>query len=331
MENKNAEDILRSINTDKLFKKAKDGIEVNMIFLKIRNDDNDSYAIKKKNGDIINISKENVNDKKILDPIMNKLSTSDWGATSKLCTYDISTGFLKEKYKESEISIILFSNRDRSSNYNRKLRKIDDNINLVLCGLLFISKKKDYLYINAVCAKSGFGTPLIELTIDLTKIYNMKKIKLTSIDKPIGFYLAKKFEFDKGQNTYELGDYPLFIKGNNSSSNRQLKKHGAEEKKMGMLYSPKNKVNFLKGIKVNDDGAKMTLTLQYKTKKMSAKNSQKPKKMSAKNSQKTKKMSAKNSRKTKKMSAKNSRKTKKMSAKNSQKTKKMSAKNSRKL
>lgn len=136
------------------------------------------------------------------------MKKSNWGGASKICNYDISKGFLAECYRDCNFAFTFFSERKRKS---LGLRNTGEDLNLVLCGFIMMTiavdkKNVPYLYIDDVCSLGGMGNMLMNLSKNMLNITNIKNLKLTSLDKPIGFYMHSDFVFEKGTKTHQVKD-----------------------------------------------------------------------------------------------------------------------------
>jgi hypothetical protein len=110
----------------------------------------------------------------------------------------ISKDYILEELESTDIVLLSASvtnNKTRSKQLSKKL-----------CGFVLIKIRKDHLYISVICGLPGIGGKLIKKTETLAKKMNKKKIKLDSMDAPIGFYLKNGYLFDKGYDTYEISE-----------------------------------------------------------------------------------------------------------------------------
>lgn len=211
-----AEDILEKIGVDLFLKtKTKPSHQVNVVLLKanfknIFADDQPKYAIMEYIDGRKIISQPTPSEITKYESYLNK---SNWGGASKICNYDISKPFLAECYKDCNFAFTFFSERTRESMGLRTIPQ--DSSNFVLCGFLMMTiavdtKNQSYLYIDDVCSLGGLGSMLMNLSKNMLAITNIKNLKLTSLDKPIGFYLHFGLKFDKGNKTYIVPeDSPL--------------------------------------------------------------------------------------------------------------------------
>ena len=136
------------------------------------------------------------------------MKKSNWGGASKICNYDITHGFLAECYRDCNFAFTFFSERTRKS---LGLRNTGEDLNFVLCGFLMLTiavdkKNVPYLYVDDVCSLGGMGNMLMNLSKNMLNITNIKNLKLTSLDKPIGFYMHSDFAFEKGSKTHQVKD-----------------------------------------------------------------------------------------------------------------------------
>lgn len=211
-----AEDMLEKIGVDLFLKtKTKPSHQVNVVLLKIsfKNlypTDEPMYAIL-----------EYIDGRKIISQptpaeivkYESYLKKSNWAGASKICNYDISREFLAECYRDCNFAFTFFSERSRESMGLRSISQ--DAGNFVLCGFLMMTiavnrANQSYLYIDDVCSLGGLGSMLMNLSKNMLAITNIKNLKLTSLDKPVGFYLHFGLKFDKGTKTYIVPeDSPL--------------------------------------------------------------------------------------------------------------------------
>ena len=136
------------------------------------------------------------------------MKKSNWGGASKICNYAITHGFLAECYRDCNFAFTFFSERTRKS---LGLRNTGEDLNFVLCGFLMLTiavdkKNVPYLYVDDVCSLGGMGNMLMNLSKNMLNITNIKNLKLTSLDKPIGFYMHSDFAFEKGSKTHQVKD-----------------------------------------------------------------------------------------------------------------------------
>ena len=78
------------------------------------------------------------------------------------------------------------------------------------------------IYIKLICSEArsktesmGLGTKFMNLTETMGKILKCNKVVLSSVDKPLGFYLSKNYKPVSGSSLYEIPEdikIPIFIK-----------------------------------------------------------------------------------------------------------------------
>ena len=253
LEKNMAEDILEKIGVDMFLKtRTKPTYQVNAVLLKVSfeslfDDKTNMYAIMEMFDGKRIISQPTEAEIIKYESYLNK---SNWGGASKISNYDIKNEFLAECSRDCNFAFTFFSERTRDS---MGLRSIFQNpSNFVLCGFMMMTiaidkKQNPYLYIDDVCSLGGLGSMLMNLSKNMLSITNIKNLKLTSLDKPVGFYLHFGFKFEKGSNTYYLPeDSPLsywqYDKNARSlvfSPQNELKGKSKFENSSGFLYNNK--------------------------------------------------------------------------------------------
>lgn len=114
----------------------------------------------------------------------------------KICQNKVSQEYIAEKLAETKLVFILFS---------RKIPKFDLRDPKVLdfvCGMLLLQPARDFMYLTLICGHKGIGSPLVELSEQITKLFGYSKIKLDSLDSPFLFYLRKGYLLDKGKSQH---------------------------------------------------------------------------------------------------------------------------------
>lgn len=296
-----AEEILEKIGVDLFLKtRTKPSYQVNVVLLKISFKSvfpDDVYAIMKYiDGRKIIYQPTSLAIKKY----ESYLKKSNWGGASKICNYDITKGFLSECYRDCNFAFTFFSERQRES---MGLRNLYENpSNFVLCGFLMMTiavdiRNQSYLYVDDVCSLGGLGSMLMNLSKNMLAITNIKNLKLTSLDKPLGFYLHLGLKFDKGNKNYivpkdsplSYWDYDKTSKSLIFSPQKEMKGRTIFENNTGFLYNnsrggpisilpkdkplsqvsrlkskthlmggPKGKPSVIVKVKTNDDGISMS-------------------------------------------------------------------------
>lgn len=246
-----AYEILEQIGVNMFIKTRAPVHQINIVFLKVRFDhlDEPLYAIREMVGDRVVISVPSNAEVKKYESYLNK---SRWGGASKICGYDISPDFLSECYRDCNFSFAFFSKRTRGSMGLRNNASRNNSLNLVLCGFIMMTiainrKNEVYLYIDDVCSLGGLGKMIMDVSYNMLNITRINTLKLTSLDKPIGFYLHYGFKFDKGTKTYSVPEdstlsYWEFDKPSRSlvtTPKPQLKGKTKFENSSGFLYNNK--------------------------------------------------------------------------------------------
>jgi len=243
--------------------------DCNLLLIKIKS----SYFIKRKDNSIIKITKKS----KLLTNLENTLAT----AGNKLCTFTVENQYIKDSYNDCDISIVLFS-----ETYHEKSRSKEPTY--LICGLLFLNENSaNVLYLNLICAKSvgGLGSKLLGLAEHIGKYLKYKKLRLTSIDEPLGFYIHKGYTLEIGNDVYKIPEKIdlKYLKRNSNGTftkKKELIKHGVVKDNVGhtrhvkqldvfignnntrnsRLRSKTNlisRITHLYGIKKDDDGVYM--------------------------------------------------------------------------
>jgi len=116
----------------------------------------------------------------------------------RLCAGDINKRYLLEQFNECDIIIILLS--ITVTKYNSRDAK---SLTKRLCGLVFLNKQPEdnSIYLSLICGKSGLGSKLLNFSETISKQLRYTKMKLNSLDLPIGFYLKKGYLFDESKGS----------------------------------------------------------------------------------------------------------------------------------
>ena len=218
---------------------------------------------------------------------------------NKVCKHEIGEEYLKAAYLESDLSFVLFSKF-----IDERTRTSEASISV--CGLLFLNYlyNKDFsrnLYIELICSEGrsesetiGLGSKFMQLTESIAKDGKFKKIVLSSVDKPLGFYLSKSYQVVKGSDMYEIPEgikIPIFKRGkllqsnlpksalflNNSgmattyenatrllpptNNNRSLRRVSPRTN-AGKKYLGDGTIGALKGVKLNVDNASKMVVME---------------------------------------------------------------------
>ena len=120
----------------------------------------------------------------------------EWSG-EKLCK-TIGTDYILSELENADI-VILSSSINTNKTRSKQLSKR-------LCGFSILSIKKDYLYVSIICALPGVGGKMIKFVEKVALQMKKKKIKLDSLDAPIGFYLKNGYTFNRGDNTFEINE-----------------------------------------------------------------------------------------------------------------------------
>ena len=116
---------------------------------------------------------------------------------SKLCAGDINKGYLLDQFEKCKYIIILLSLTETKYDFR-------DPANLIkrLCGLVFLdTKPNNSMYVSLICGKPGLGSKLLNFSETISKQLGYTKMKLNSLDSPIGFYLKKGYLFDESKGS----------------------------------------------------------------------------------------------------------------------------------
>ena len=245
-----AEEILEQIGVNMFIKTRAPAHQVNTVFLKIRFDQipEPLYAII----EIIDGRKViTVPSKPEVKKYESYLTKSNWGGGSKICGYDIEPSFLSECYRDCNFTFAFFSKRTRPS-LSLRNNASRNSLNLVLCGFIMMTiamsrQNEPYLYIDNVCSLGGLGKMLMDVAYNMLGITNIDELKLTSLDKPVGFYVHYGFEFDNGTKTYSVPEdstisywqYNKSIKNHVTTPRNQLKGRTEFENNAGFIYNNK--------------------------------------------------------------------------------------------
>lgn len=243
--------LLNDINTKAIFsgidKKHKKDIKCNLLFLQVKNPDSSyNYGVEEFN--------EIDNTTLIREPSVSEIkyfASILFMDGNKVCKYDINKDYLKEVFLDSTMSFVLFS-----KHIDSRTRTLVSNLNV--CGILFLkdinkSNGDKNLYIDLVCSEtrsqsesSGLGTKFMNLCEDIGTKFAYKKILLSAIDKPLGFYLSRGFKAIKGRDLYEIPEgikIPIFKRGKLLQTN--LPKSAMFSNSMGMFTSFNNATRLL--------------------------------------------------------------------------------------
>ena len=270
-----------------IFGKTKTNIICNLLFLRIKtNSGVIQYGIK--------ISPDTIQIPSVFD--VKKYEKLLFHHGTKLCNHTINSSYLKQEYLNSNLSFILFTTEELSG---KQLRPRKSG-SLHICGLLFLEKQDNNLYIPLICSKSGLGSKLLSLSENIGKLIKAKNLTLVSLENPLGFYLHQQYQLQSGKNTLAIKKaHPAVFRktkknnGNNSLSlNNQIRKLGHVTNNLGitrqisdlvailpknsdgtinkkrlekLLYlNSKSKISFFRNVKLDNDNS----TQVYMSKKL---------------------------------------------------------------
>jgi hypothetical protein len=210
---------LSLLDTQTLFsnvdKRHKKDIGCNLLLIKILDNNLEHYAIQEfdnlTNKTIIRIPSEDE-----LEYLKSMLFLDG----NKVCKYDITGEYLQESFETGNICFVLFSRH-----VDPRTRTVEAVVNV--CGLLFLgiirrTTSKD-MYIKLICSESrsvtessGLGTKFMNMAETMGKITKCKRVLLSSVDTPLGFYLSKDYKPVSGPSLYEIPEeikIPIFKRG----------------------------------------------------------------------------------------------------------------------
>lgn len=193
--------ILKTLKTNVFVTIKNPKIETSIILFKL-GINNPQYAIKKiENGKVI-FEEPTSKEVKMYESYLNT-------SVYKLCNYSVNKGYIKDEFRSMPVSFLLFSKgveRNQRRKTALKSKKKTHYNKLIVTGLLNMVHIKDrnYMYLPLICGKSGQGSSLLEFAEEVTQIFGYKRLELTSLDDPLGFYLYKGYSFKDGIDTYPL-------------------------------------------------------------------------------------------------------------------------------
>ena len=171
------------------------GVECNLLLVEVKNNYGTFRFIKRADGVLVEPKIE----------VLKQLSSSLFTSANKLCLFKVNKGYIKEQNQESNISLVLFS---------ETINKRTKEVKYIICGLLFLKekmyKKSNNLYIPLICCKPGIGSGFMLLAEKIAQDLGYDKLTLNSMADPLGFYIHKGYQFDKGNDVYTL-ENPLFL------------------------------------------------------------------------------------------------------------------------
>jgi len=266
-----AESILDKLETNifkSIDKRYKKDLPCNLVLFRLINKDRIEYAVRYY-GNVSLVFEPESDMIQVLENIFKIHSP-------KLCSYEVNKSYIIDSYLESTFSFLVFSNYK----YNYDLRFNREGLSL--CAFLFLKSKLfrgiRELHISLVCG-FGMGQIMIQLAEEIARRGNSNKIKLISIDKPIGFYLSLGYNLEKGPDVYQVPNgikLSLFKRGKlihpNIEKYARIKSPGRNNEItrykhiIGMIKASKSRpkakmitddIFLLEGIKMVDDGVKM--------------------------------------------------------------------------
>tara|TARA_Y100000590_G_scaffold348188_1_gene399091 strand:+ start:3797 stop:4618 length:822 start_codon:yes stop_codon:yes gene_type:complete len=266
-----AESILGKLKTNifkSIDKRYKKGLPCNLVLFRLINNNNIEYAVRYY-GNITLIFEPEDEMIQLLEDVFEIHSP-------KLCSHEVNKEYIVHSYLNSAFSFLVFSNYkyDYDLRYNRE--------GLSLCAFLFLKPKLfreiKELHISLICG-FGMGKIMIKLAEELAHQGKYSKIKLISIDKPIGFYLSLGYNLENGEHIYEV---PIDVKLSLFKNGKLIHPHIERYARIkspgrnnevtsykninGMRKASKSrpkakKINYniflLEGIKMVEDGVKM--------------------------------------------------------------------------
>ena len=198
-------------------KRHKKDIPCNLLLLKILNKSGEEHYAIQEFDTLTNLSIIRIPSEDEIDFLESRLFLDG----NKVCKYDISGEYLKESFEYGEICFVLFS-----KHVTERTRTSEAVVNV--CGLLFLDliRRKNStqdIYIKLICSESrsesesvGLGTKFMNLAETMGKILKCNKALLSSVDKPLGFYLSKNYKPVTGSSLYEIPEdikIPIFKRG----------------------------------------------------------------------------------------------------------------------
>ena len=124
-----------------------------------------------------------------------------------------------------------------------------------ICGLILLKIKPTYLFVSLVCGLTGLGKQLLNIIESVAKSYNLKKIKLHSVDDAAGFYFKYGYTFDRGKDVYTLGE-PDKERKPKKISNIPPKKINGHNIDLGYIHKETHGKYKYSWILVEEDGLK---------------------------------------------------------------------------
>ena len=198
-------------------KRHKKDIPCNLLLLKILNKSGEEHYAIQEFDTLTNLSIIRIPSEDEIDFFKSRLFLDG----NKVCKYDISGEYLRDSFEYGEICFVLFS-----KHVTERTRTSEAVLNV--CGLLFLDliRRKNAtqdIYIKLICSESrsesesvGLGTKFMNLAETMGKILKCNKVLLSSVDKPLGFYLSKNYKPVTGTSLYEIPEdikIPIFKRG----------------------------------------------------------------------------------------------------------------------
>jgi hypothetical protein len=238
----------RGSNAIKLFHETKDH-KCNYYYFSVRSDDS-----------ILKSAMHNEKDRtynSIKDHVPNIREMLEHNGEN-LCA-GVSKGYILEAFDQCKYVLVL--TEIKKPIYSLRKETFVDS----LCGLVFMKENvpkdtsllTDYLYLNLICAVKGVGSHLLKKCEEIALKIGKTKVKLDSLDSPLGFYLYKGYRFDKSTSP---GAQYQFSKDTETKEptkdNKNLKYVDIKdipEPKLGFVLAQKPNKNTYKWIVVNGD------------------------------------------------------------------------------
>ena len=231
-------DKIAGLLSGNVFGKLRSGLECNAIL--IRASEPENYALLYKDGSI-------TIERKILQPYIDETDVSKGGRLAKICNYELTHEFLLEGHENNSLNFYFFNTKKNERANAASKEAVSHSVSTTLVGFCFVIIKKEgktgypYMYIDAICAKSGLGGKIIDLMKDLASKLKYPKIELTALDKPIAFYMHKGFGFVPGKNTGEL-ENPLNLFKTITKDGEEYQVLNKELSKFAAFENPKGTV-----------------------------------------------------------------------------------------
>ena len=217
------------------------------------------FSIKRPDDSILKSSKHNEADtsyNSIKDHVPNIRKMLEYNGEN-LCA-GVSKRYILEAFDNCKYVLVL--TEIKKPIYSLRKETFIDS----LCGLVFmkenvpkdtsLSTDTDYLYLNLICAVKGVGSHLLKKCEEIALKLGKTKVKLDSLDTPLGFYLYKGYEFDKSTSPGAQYQFSIDTETKEpAKDNKNLKYVDIKdipEPKLGFVLSQKPNKNTYKWIVV---------------------------------------------------------------------------------